>query len=82
MKTMYLAAAAALTLGIGSAYAQGSPGASGYVYPDFWGKQTAQTAPQGHAAIPSSGDSISTYVTHTENNGTWLFPPNSLGGGG
>src|SRR5690348_13070498 len=46
MKTMFLVAAAAFTLGIGSAYAQGSPSASGYVYPDFWEKQTAQTAPQ------------------------------------
>ena len=50
MKTMFLVAAAAFTLGIGSAYAQGSPRASGYVYPDFWGKQTAQTTPQGDAA--------------------------------
>ena len=82
MKTMFLVAAAAFTLGIGSAYAQGSPSASGYVYPDFWGKQTAQTTPQGDAATQSSGAPISTYVTHTENNGTWLFPPNQLGGGG
>jgi len=82
MKTMFLVAAAAFTLGIGSAYAQGSPSDSGYVYPDFWGKQTAQTTPQGDAATQSSGDHISAYVTHTENNGTWLFPPNQLGGGG
>jgi hypothetical protein len=82
MKTMFLAAAAALTFGIGSAYAQASPSGSGYVYPDFWGNQTARTAPQDHAATQSSDDAISTFATHTENNGTWLFPPNPLGGGG
>jgi hypothetical protein len=80
MRTMFLAAAVALTLGIGSAFAQESPSASGYVYPDFWG--TSQVAPRGHSVTQSNGNSVGTYATHTENNGTWLFPPNPLGGGG
>jgi hypothetical protein len=84
MKTMFLAGAVALTLGMGSAFAQSSASVSGYVYPNFWGDQPAQTTAQSHAATPLSGDPIGTYATqtHTENNGTWLFPPNPLGGGG
>ena len=83
MKITLLAAAAVLSLGIGSAFAQSTPSASGYVYPDFWGDQAAQTAPQqGHAVTQSNGDPISTYSTHAEQNGTWLFPPNSNSGNG
>ena len=64
MKTMFLAAAAVLSLGVGSAFAQGTPSASGYVYPDYWATQTAQqSALKGHS------------VAHTDRNGTWLFPP-------
>lgn len=74
MKTMFLAAATVLILGVGSAFAQSS-GASGYTYPNFWGNQAAQTAPQDHVATQSSGDSISTYATQSSH-GTWLFPPN------
>jgi hypothetical protein len=81
MKTVFLAVAAALALGVGSAYAQGNPSASGYVYPDFWGNQAAQTAPLGHAATQSSGDPISTFATHTDHSGIWLFPPNPNNGG-
>jgi hypothetical protein len=83
MKTTLLAAAAVLTLGMGSAFAQSTPSASGYVYPDFWGDQTARTVPQqGHAVAQSNGDPISAYSTHAEQNGTWLFPPNSNSGNG
>ena len=83
MKTTLLAAAAVLSLGIGSAFAQSTPSASGYVYPDFWGTPAAQKVPQqGHAVTQSNGDLISTYATQTENNGTWLFPPNPYGGNG
>jgi len=83
MKTTLLAAAAVLSLGIGSAFAQSTPSTSGYVYPDFWGNQAAQTVPQqGHVVTQSNGDPISTYATHSEQNGTWLFPPNPNGGNG
>jgi hypothetical protein len=83
MKTTLLAAAAALSLGIGSAFAQSTPSASGYVCPDFWGNQAAQTASQqGHAVTQSNGDPISTYPTHAKPNGIWLFPHNSNSGNG
>jgi hypothetical protein len=79
MKTMFLAAAAVSALGVGSAFAQGIAG--GYAYPDFWGNQATQAAPQAHAAAPSNGDTVGTYVTHSSNAGTWLFPPNPNNGG-
>jgi hypothetical protein len=73
MKTM-LRAAAALSLGIGSAYADGSLGQSGgYVYPDYQ-SPTRQNAPS--AATAQNGRAIHNYVTRS-NHGTWLFPPNS-----
>jgi hypothetical protein len=83
MRTMFLAGAVALTLGMGSAFAQSSPSATGYVYPNFWGNQPAQTTTQSHAATPLSGDPIGAYATqtHTERNGIWLFAPNPNNGG-
>lgn len=80
MKTMMLAAAAALSLGIGSAYAQGEggPNGAGYAYPDFWGQAQAQHAPSGAATGQDNG-AIGTYMTRS-NHGTWLFPPSEGGG--
>ncbi len=80
LSTLLLATAATLGIGMGSAFAQTSESASGYVYPDFWGNEAAQTAPKGDAATQSSGDPISTYVTQSSH-GTWLFPPNPNSGG-
>jgi hypothetical protein len=79
MKTMVLAAATVLALGAGNTFAQGTAG--GYVYPDFWGNQAAPAAPQARAAAPSNGDAVGTYVTHSSNAGTWLFPPDPNNGG-
>jgi hypothetical protein len=75
MKTMFPAAAVALTLGIGSAYARPNP--------DLWGTQIAQqSAPNGHSVTPSKGDSVGAHAMHTERNVTSLFPFSPLGGGG
>src|SRR6266567_783375 len=69
MKTMLLAAAAALSLGVGSAYAdsEGAPTAG----------VVAQAA--GHS-VPSTvsaqnGQPARAYVTRSQNQGTWLFAP-------
>jgi hypothetical protein len=82
MKTMLLAAAAALSLGIGSAYAGDGEGPSGgYVYPGsiYAGVQVpAQNAPS--VATAQNGRTMHVYVTHS-NQGTWLFPPNQNQGG-
>lgn len=72
MKTMLFAAAAVLSLGIGSAYANESGAKSGgYVDPDY--QFPAQNAPS--AATAQNGQGTHVYVTHS-NPGTWLFAPN------
>jgi hypothetical protein len=77
MKTM-LFAAAALSLGIGSAYAAQGP-ADGYVYPDYI------TPGSVYAGAPTSvqtARAVHTYVTHSQSSqGIWLFPPSQAGGG-
>jgi hypothetical protein len=81
MKTMFLAAAAALTLGMGSAFAQNSPSASGYVYSNFWGQDYSQPAAKGQSVSRLNGNSVGIYTTRSRNAGTWLFPPNPNSGG-
>jgi hypothetical protein len=81
LSTLLLATAATLGIGIGSAFAQQGPNANGYVYPDFWGNATSQAAPKVTAAAPSNSESVATYVTHSGNQGTWLFPPDPNAGG-
>jgi hypothetical protein len=80
MKIMLLAAAAALSLGVGSAYANESGGqAGGYVYPNY--QFPTHNAPPAVAA--QNGQASQLFVTHSQtlNNGTWLFPPDQFGGG-
>jgi hypothetical protein len=88
MKTMLLAAAAALSLGIGSAYAaDGQSPAGDYVYPEYIfpgsvyaGTPTpAQNTPR--VATMQNGQATHIYGTHSESQGIWLFPPNQAGGG-
>jgi hypothetical protein len=72
MKTMLLAAAAALSLVVGSAYANESGSQSGgYVYPDY--QFPSQNVPSGAAA--QNGQATHTYVTQSSH-GTWLFQAN------
>jgi hypothetical protein len=78
MKTMLLAAAAALSLGVGSAYAtENGPQAGGYIYPDYQ-FPTHRTPP---AVAVQSGQGIGAYVTNSSH-GTWLFPPDQNQGNG
>jgi hypothetical protein len=81
MKTTFLAAVAALGLGIAPALAAGMQSDSGYKYPDFWGTAAAQQAPAARAPAQSNGATIGTYVTQSRSQGTWLFPPDPNGGG-
>jgi hypothetical protein len=73
MKTMLLAAAAALSLGVSSAYA-GESGAQsgGYVYPGY--QFPAQNVPSVPTTAPN-GEVVHTFVTQSSH-GTWLFAPN------
>jgi hypothetical protein len=71
MKTKLLAAAAALSVSVGSAYANESGSqAGGYVYPDY-----------PPAAAAQNGQGIGAYMTNSSH-GTWLFPPNQDQGNG
>jgi hypothetical protein len=75
MKTMLLAAAAALSLSASAAFAESEGGPNGYAIPDFWGKPAAQQSPIATGPVTHS------YLAGS-NRGTWLFPPNPNGGGG
>ena len=80
MKTMLLAAAAALSLGIGSAYADSVGG----TIPNTFFTQlpgVSPTLPAQHvpAAARAQGGSHA-FVTQS-GRGTWLFPPHDGGGG-
>jgi hypothetical protein len=78
MKTMILATAAVLGIGMGSAYADGgqTPTADTFFteLPGVIAQSQVQPVP-GAAAANRSGVTSNTYVTHSAS-GTWLFPPN------
>ena len=79
---MLLAAATVLSLGVGSAFASDSEGASGnpvYVFPGTIYAGAVQNAPP--VATAQSGQAIHTFVTRSANQGTYLFPPAQGGNG-
>ena len=81
MKTMFLAAAAALSLGIGSAYAsEGGQVANTFFtsLPGVIAQAPAQNAPA--VATAQNGQAARAYVTQSSH-GTWLFPPHQGGNG-
>jgi hypothetical protein len=84
MKTMLLAAAAALSLGIGSAYAGDGEGpAGGYVFPGYIIPGSVYAGAQTPSVATTQNGQARThvYVTHSQSQGTWLFPPNPNQGG-
>ena len=82
MKTMLLAAAAAFSLGVGSAYADGGDGPAANTQftevPGVIAQATVQNAPS--VATAQNGQAVQAYVTQSSR-GTWLFPPNANQGG-
>ncbi len=81
MKTMLLAAAAALSFGIGSAYAsEGGQVANTFFtsLPGVIAQAPVQNAPA--VATAQNGQAARAYVTQS-NHGTWLFPPHQGGNG-
>jgi hypothetical protein len=73
MKTMFLAAAAALSLGIGSAYADSEGGQNNLTQftqtPGFLAQAPAQNAPA--VAVARNGQAVQAYVTQSSH-GTWF----------
>jgi hypothetical protein len=84
MKTMLLAAAAALSLGVGSAYAnEGGPEANTFFteLPGVVAQAQVPNAPvyaQNRQATQQAqnGQGVHAYVTQSSH-GTWLFAPNA-----
>ena len=82
MKTTLLAAAAALSLGVGSAYANDSQGqAGGYAHPDYVFPAAVSGGVQAPAQAERNGQAVHTFVTRSANQGTWLFAPAQGGNG-
>jgi hypothetical protein len=83
MKTMFLAAAAALSLGVGSAYASEAEGGTiaNTQFTSFPGV-VAQAPAEGSPADATAQNRqvVQAYVTQS-GRGTWLFPPNENGNG-
>jgi hypothetical protein len=78
MKTMFLAASAALSLGIGSAYADGG----GQAPTLFTIIQGQQQAARTHAIPAENTTVVRSYGTRSQTEGTWLFPANQNEGSG
>ena len=86
MKTMLLAAAAALSLGVGSAYADGGDGPAANTFftelPGVVAQAQVPNAPvyaqrngQAQTQQAQNGQGVQAYVTQSSH-GTWLFAPN------
>jgi hypothetical protein len=86
MKTMLLAAAAALSLGVGSAYAGDGEGPAANTrfteLPGVVAQAQVPNAPvyaqnpQAQTQQAQNGQAVHTYVTQSSH-GTWLFAPNA-----
>jgi hypothetical protein len=84
MKTMLLAAAAVLAIGAGSAFAGDGDGQSATtLFTPLPGEQVvpALATSPAMAAIGPTGVVTQTYATTSHASGTWLFPPDQVGGG-
>ena len=81
MKTMLLAAAAVLSLGVGAAYADSEGGQQANTQftqtPGFLAQAPAQN--RQAVATAQNGPVVQTYATQSSR-GTWLFPPYQGGG--
>jgi hypothetical protein len=81
MKTMIIAAAAALSLGVGSAYADSEGGQVANTQftelPGVVSQAPVQNAP---AIAKQNGQAVHAYVANSSR-GTWLFQPNQNGDG-
>jgi hypothetical protein len=79
MKTMIVAAAATLSLGIGSAYADSSGGTIANTFFTQLPGVTPTLPPQNVPAAGMAQGGPHAYVTQS-GRGTWLFPPQDGGG--
>jgi hypothetical protein len=83
MRTMLLAAAAALSVGMGSAYAdQGDGTQANTLFTELPGVVAQAPVTQAPSvATAQNGQAVQTWVTQSSH-GTWLFPPSQDSGNG
>jgi hypothetical protein len=85
MRTMILATAAVLSLGIGSAFAGDADGPNPNTFftelPGVVAQAQVQRAPSAVARNQSTGQPTAAFVTSSRGSGTWLFAPNPNQGG-
>ena len=82
MKTMLLVAAAALSLGVSSAYADDGHGpGSNTQFTEIPGLIAQATVHHAPAVAPVQNGRMHTYLTNA-GRGTWLLPPNQNQGNG
>jgi hypothetical protein len=82
MKTMFLAAATVLTLGVSSAYAnEGGPVANTFFteLPGVIAQAPAQDTPS--VVTAQNGQATHVYATRSQGQGTWLHQPNQSSNG-
>ena len=82
MKTMFLAAAAVLSLGVGSAYANGGGPVANTLFTELPGVIAQAPVQPAPSAVATNQNGVVThaYVTNS-NRGTWLFPADQYGNG-
>jgi hypothetical protein len=80
MKTMILATAAVLSLGVGSAFAGDGEGQVPNTLftelPGVIAQAPVQQVPSAVAQGQTGKAPTATFVTRSQSSGTWLFPPN------
>jgi hypothetical protein len=82
MKTLILAAAVTVALGVGAAFAGEGDGTSvTTLFTSIPGQQPSLTVPGRVTGPNKNADAAHAYVTNS-NRGTWLFPPAQGGSGG
>jgi hypothetical protein len=85
MKTMILATAAVLALGVGSAFAGDGDGPAANTtfteLPGVIAQAQVGQAPTAYARNQATGKPTAAFVTTSRSSGTWLFAPNPNQGG-
>jgi hypothetical protein len=87
MKALLFATAAVMCIGVDAAYAGDGDGHSATTLftllqgqqPSVPGRMSAARSGNAASAMGQDGGDTSTFITR-QNRGTWLFPPNEVGG--
>ena len=83
MRTMILAAAAIVSLGVSSAYAGGQGPQANTFFSELPGEIATAPVQQAPRAVATNqaATNVNVLATTHHSTGTWLFPPDQFGGG-